>query len=82
MAIREFDYTKNWTDPNDFPTYEPDETKVRADMQVLYDEIKDFLNGPLREDIATTYATNAAFNQLVQGVSPDLTSTIAALEQM
>ena len=39
-----FDYTKKWTSSEDFPTYESDETKVRSDMQVLYDQIRDALN--------------------------------------
>ena len=40
----EFDYTKKWTNQSDFPTYEGDETKVRADMQELFNQIRDALN--------------------------------------
>ncbi len=43
-----FDYkikfTKDWTNPADFPAYEAEETKVRADMQYLFDEIKQGFN--------------------------------------
>lgn len=43
-----FDYkikfTKDWTNPSDFPAYEAEESKVRADMQYLFDEIKQGFN--------------------------------------
>ena len=39
-----FDYSKKWTNPQDFPTYEAEETQVREDMQCLYDEIATALN--------------------------------------
>jgi|GEM_PF-4136618 len=38
-------YTKNWESSDDFPTIETDETQVRKDMQQLYNEIKDYING-------------------------------------
>ena len=41
-------YTKDWNSSDDFPTIETDETQVRADMQFLYDEVRDYLNGALR----------------------------------
>lgn len=47
MAFKKLEYTKSWESPEDFPTFEQDETRVRADMQLLYDEIKDFINGEL-----------------------------------
>ena len=37
-------YTKDWRNPADFPTYETKEAKVREDMQLLYDEMKDAFN--------------------------------------
>ena len=33
-----FKYTKSWRSPEDFPTVETDETKVRDDLQSLFDE--------------------------------------------
>lgn len=44
MPVPQFDFTKKWTNPADFPAYESDEVKVRADMQALHDETRDFLN--------------------------------------
>ena len=42
--VEKFEFARNWNSPSDFPTYEPDEVKVRADMQALPDELKDYLN--------------------------------------
>ena len=47
MAYENLEYTKDWKNATDFPTYEPSETKVREDMQYLFDEIKTFVNDKL-----------------------------------
>ena len=47
MALKQLSFSKNWTDPADFPTVEPDETVIRQDMQQLHDETKNYLNGTL-----------------------------------
>ena len=51
MAASELQFTKSWTSSEDFPTYEPDETQVRADMQLLFDEIKNHINTVLLPDL-------------------------------
>lgn len=53
MAIKEFEFTKDWRNPADFPTYEGNEGNVRADLQWLFDEIKQYLNGELLPGIET-----------------------------
>lgn len=40
-------FTKDWNNTSDFPTYEENETQVRADMQLLHDEVKAFINDKL-----------------------------------
>lgn len=40
-------YTKDWNRAEDFPTYEENEARVRADMQLLHDEVKNFINDKL-----------------------------------
>lgn len=40
----DFEYSKDWTDPGDFPTKEYAEKTVRENIQLLFDEIKTFLN--------------------------------------
>lgn len=44
MTLGKLEFTKNWENPEDFPTVETDETQVRRDMQLLHDEIKNYLN--------------------------------------
>lgn len=64
-------YDRVWTNSNDFPTYQDDEVKVRADQQYLFDYIKDYLNGNggdipgLLEEIALAIA------EAVAGSIPD-----------
>lgn len=47
MEDIKLEYSKDWRNPADFPTVEPDETKVREDLQLLYNEIQTFLNDRL-----------------------------------
>lgn len=47
MAIDQFSFSKTWRSASDFPTYEPDETQVREDMQCLHDEMADYVNNTL-----------------------------------
>ena len=46
-------YTKDWNNAEDFPTYENREEQVRADMQLLFDEMRDAFNNFL-EDLASS----------------------------
>ena len=39
-----FSVSKDWTDSIDFPTTEYSESRVRSDIQLLFDEIKTFIN--------------------------------------
>lgn len=72
MSTKEFNYTREWTDaeafpllsftknwenPDDYPTIETDEQKVRQDMQSLHDEVKDFLNNELIPRVVLEDAT-------------------------
>ena len=89
MDIDRLSFTKNWTNSQDFPTMETNETKVRADMQLLYDEILNYLNLTLSpsveeafEKVYTEYATKAELDGLVIGVSPDLAATEAVLAKL
>lgn len=44
MSISNFEFSKNWTDSDDFPTKETSESQVREDLQLLHDEMKNFIN--------------------------------------
>lgn len=50
-------FTKNWENPDDYPTIETDEQKVRQDMQSLHDEVKNFLNEELIPRVVLEDAT-------------------------
>lgn len=40
----DFEFSKNWEDSDDFPTRQFVEAQVRADIQLLFDELKNFIN--------------------------------------
>lgn len=60
MSFTQFAFTKNWENKEDFPTYEENETQVRADMQCLYDELKVGLNRLISELENKTATLNGA----------------------
>lgn len=72
-------YDRDWTSEIDFPTYVDNETVVRADMQYLFDVIRNYVNGNgetgngLLEEIA------AALAAAVAGDIPDGTITTVKL---
>lgn len=50
-----YQFTKDWTNPSDFPTVETDESKVRSDAQLLHNETKNALH-KLIDDLAAETA--------------------------
>lgn len=50
-SFEKLSFTKDWKNASDFPTYEENETQVRADMQALHDETRDFINDKLIPNI-------------------------------
>lgn len=48
-------FSKTWESAEDFPTVELSEERVRADMQVLHDEMKEYVNGVLIKDVAESF---------------------------
>lgn len=47
MELKRLQYTKNWEDPADYPTFEASEVQVRKDIQSLYTEIQAYINDVL-----------------------------------
>ena len=43
----DFEFSKNWENSGDFPTREFSESQVRADIQLLFDELKNYINGTI-----------------------------------
>ena len=72
-----FDYGKKWTNPNDFPTYEENETKVREDMQLLFDQIRDALNAVASAIVAANIPFTATAE--IPGVN-NVADAIAAVQ--
>lgn len=58
MEIQKLQYTKDWKNPTDFPTYEASETRVREDQQLLFDEVRDYLNETLSPAVKEYAAAN------------------------
>lgn len=54
MRIPELKFSKLWTNRDDFPTVETREEVVRSDMQLLFNEIRDWLNNTLTPAVKTT----------------------------
>ena len=48
-------FSKTWGSAEDFPTVELSEEKVRADMQALHDEMKEYVNDVLIKDVAESF---------------------------
>ena len=71
MAFDEFDYSRKWTDPADFPTYEYDEGTVRDDMQALFDEIRDAFNGFATQADTDITELQGAIDDIEAGQVPD-----------
>lgn len=74
--LESFVYTRDWTKPADFPTFEDDETVVRADMQFQPNELKTFINNVLVAFINTELIP--LVDSLVSGtITPDSVYTEA-----
>ena len=56
--LEKLEFTKNWTSAEDFPTYEPDETQVRADLQLLHDEAKAAINALVEKLESSEFASH------------------------
>lgn len=66
MGLKLLSFFRDWTNPADFPTVEPDEATVRADLQYHPDAIKDYINGTLiPSHDSLTYAKHSHDNKTV-----------------
>lgn len=70
MAFEKFEFTKSWENMQDFPTYEPSEAQVRADLQLLHNETRDGLNRLVDALNDPTAAAQLPF-QAEQGMKAD-----------
>ena len=56
--LEKLEFTKDWTRAEDFPTYEPDETQVRADLQLLHNEAKAAINALVEKLESSEFASH------------------------
>lgn len=62
-------FSKNWTNAEDFPTYEASEEQVRADMQLLHNETRDYINANLVDPENFAVAAGATLTLLLPNSS-------------
>ena len=58
--LEKLEFSKDWTDAEDFPTYEPDESQVRADLQLLHNEAKAAINALVDKLESAEFASHLA----------------------
>lgn len=85
MALPELNFTRDWTNHRDFPTYVDKEETVRGDFQALHNETRDFLNTKLTPAVEAELraqqqaigdrVTHEELAELAQGQIPDGTLT-------
>ena len=58
--LAKLEFSKDWTKAEDFPTYEPDESQVRADLQLLHNEAKAAINALVDKLESAEFASHLA----------------------
>lgn len=79
MGLSHLSFRRDWKNPADFPTVEPDEATVRADLQYHPDAIKDYINETLiPSHDALTSAKHSHDNKTVlDGITADDVAKLA-----
>lgn len=81
-GLRELIFSKNWKNSNDFPTYEDNEEKVRADIQLLYDEIRNYVNTVLLPAVNVIKASEIETSATDVSVQSKLNSLTDAINEV
>ena len=58
--LEKLEFSKDWTKAENFPTYEPDESQVRADLQLLHNEAKAAINALVDKLESAEFASHLA----------------------
>lgn len=77
MEIPKLKFTKLWTNHDDFPTVETREEVVRSDMQLLFNEIRDYINATLSGVVSTLGDTLTALQGKAGAGRIGFTKTVA-----
>lgn len=83
--IELLEFSKDWRNPTDFPTYESSETQVREDMQFLHNETRQYINTKLltafSKAVDDLFAeVDEKIEETVAGQIPDNTITVAKIK--
>lgn len=57
MDVKELTFTKDWTNPEDFPVVVNDAVQARKNIQLLHDEVKQYLNETIVPSLRTSGTT-------------------------
>lgn len=80
MAIDKLTFSRVWTNPEDFATYLDNETEIRADMQALHDETRDYVNNILTASIdANLTNIDTSVNTRIAGMDSRLNAKATEL---
>lgn len=77
MAFERLSFTKDWTNHDDFPTYEDSEAQVRADLQFHPNALRDYLNEVLLAELEDSGASRS-LGASVTGISGTLQDVLDA----
>ena len=79
MGLSHLSFLRDWKNPADFPTVEPDEATVRADLQYHPDAIKDYINGTLipSHDSLTSAKHSHDNKTVLDGITADDVAKLA-----
>lgn len=72
--LPKLEFTRDWNNPEDFPPVETSEEKVRADMQSLHDEAKQYLNEKLVPALSEGLGNAATKEELRESVAGQVPS--------
>ena len=76
--LEKLEFSKDWTKAEDFPTYEPDESQVRADLQLLHNEAKAAINALVDKLESAEFASHLAVS--AEGMTAtDLAAALAEI---
>lgn len=79
MGLSHLSFRRDWKNPADFPTVEPDEATVRADLQYHPDAIKEYINKTLipSHDSLTSAKHSHDNKTVLDGITADDVAKLA-----
>jgi hypothetical protein len=79
MSLTRLTFAKDWTNKNDFPTYQDNEAQVRADMQYHPNALRDFINDQLLSELESKNAASSIGAVNASGVAATVQSVLDSI---